>query len=493
MNIRTVRFLRHAESVANVGEPTNDPASIPLTPAGRIAAQEAAFEYDGQPPDLIIVSPFLRAKETAQPFRDRFPQVPVEMWPVEEFTYLDPTRFANTTAAQRRLAVEAFWQKSKAWEANDNAESLFDFLERVRRVLSLLDARKGAHFLVVTHEQFIQAARWMVECSPNLNSTGIVGQFFDYRSANPIPNLEGWVLNLEDERLATAINTRPSLGEAKREQFVSAHEGPAPDNSRRGLERLIRDSQSYRGGDQIRELFKFLGRITNYSPYNAMLLHVQRPDARLVLSASEWERLGRSPKADAHPLVILAFRGPVVFVFEEKDTEGQPLPTVPSFGNLFRNAYAAQGSIPDRMWNRLLESCKKISIEVVERPQRLWKAGRIRCRRGGFEIELNQNHAPAVRFVTLCHELAHLFCGHLGPVNGICKDRDWVSKSVQEIEAESVAYLTALRMGIDSHSHRYLSTYMDYGQSPAFNLDAILVAAGQIEGMCDGSFRVRQG
>jgi hypothetical protein len=65
-----------------------------------------------------------------------------------------------------------------------------------------------------------------------------------------------------------------------------------------------------------------------------------------------------------------------------------------------------------------------------------------------FEVP-NDRLAPSERFVTIAHELAHIFCGHLGE----CKsqggneeesgwpDRRSLGKNERELEAEAVAYL----------------------------------------------------
>lgn len=41
-----------------------------------------------------------------------FPTAPFETWPIQEFTYLEPARCANTTVAQRKEWVEAYWARS---------------------------------------------------------------------------------------------------------------------------------------------------------------------------------------------------------------------------------------------------------------------------------------------------------------------------------------------------------------------------------------------
>jgi broad specificity phosphatase PhoE len=107
--MKSIRFLRHAESAANAGLPTSDPGGIPLTEKGKRAAQRAALEYDGPAPDLIVVSPFLWAKQTAEPFIARFPAAKVETtWPVQEFTYISPERCVGSTFEKRKPIVEAY-------------------------------------------------------------------------------------------------------------------------------------------------------------------------------------------------------------------------------------------------------------------------------------------------------------------------------------------------------------------------------------------------
>lgn len=91
----TVRFIRHAESAANAGAATSDPASIPLTPRGHDQARTVSNSF-GAAPDLIVCSPFLRVQQTAAaPTCAHFTAAPVESWAVQECTYL-PRRAACT-------------------------------------------------------------------------------------------------------------------------------------------------------------------------------------------------------------------------------------------------------------------------------------------------------------------------------------------------------------------------------------------------------------
>jgi hypothetical protein len=67
-----------------------------------------------------------------------------------------------------------------------------------------------------------------------------------------------------------------------------------------------------------------------------------------------------------------------------------------------------------------------------------------------FELLLNSALSAEARYGTLVHELAHLYCGHLGRPNGRWwPDRRNLSHAVREFEAESVSYLVCVRLGID--------------------------------------------
>lgn len=142
---RSVRLIRHGESSANAGHPTDDPCLIDLTDLGRQQAMDIAASFK-EPPDLIIHSPMRRAVMTAMPSMQRFPGVPVMEMDIQEFTYLDPVRCKGTTAAERRLWVEAYWKAGDIESYDDgfdaldalagkapSCESFIDFTGRVNR------------------------------------------------------------------------------------------------------------------------------------------------------------------------------------------------------------------------------------------------------------------------------------------------------------------------------------------------------------------------
>jgi len=191
--VKSIRLLRHAESAANAGLPTSDPGEIPLTAHGRAAAESAAREYDGPAPKLIVVSPFLRARQTAEPFIMRFPAATVETtWPVQEFTYISPQRCLQTTFEDRRPLVEGYWSKaSPGYVDGPGAESFGGFIARVRESLAKLKEREEETILVVCHEMFMQAAKFYDQPGENPHDADSLRRFFNYKRMDPVPNL-GW-------------------------------------------------------------------------------------------------------------------------------------------------------------------------------------------------------------------------------------------------------------------------------------------------------------
>ena len=180
----TVHFVRHGESAANAGTATSDPALIPLTEKGWEQAQAVAEAFD-QAPCLIVTSPYERAADTARPTIGRFPGVPVEVWTVEEFTYLSPSRCANTTAADRKPWVEMYWTSADPeFTDGHGTESFASLIQRSRECLRWLNGMSG-RVAIFGHGQFIQAVRWLITQSPELIDSGAMRDFrrFDLSSA----------------------------------------------------------------------------------------------------------------------------------------------------------------------------------------------------------------------------------------------------------------------------------------------------------------------
>ncbi len=165
-----VWLIRHGQSVANAGLPTESHAEVALTTLGHEQAADAAARVNERPA-LIVTSQFLRARDSAAPVRARWPDSPVEIWPIEEFTYLSPERCRNTTVEMRRPWATAYWERADPHYSDDaGAENFAQFVQRLAAFRARLIERASASeaaansadaFVVaVGHGQFFRACIW---------------------------------------------------------------------------------------------------------------------------------------------------------------------------------------------------------------------------------------------------------------------------------------------------------------------------------------------
>ncbi|NLB78859.1 MAG: hypothetical protein GX796_08470 [Clostridiaceae bacterium] len=56
------------------------------------------------------------------------------------------------------------------------------------------------------------------------------------------------------------------------------------------LDKLFNEVGTYRRSEQFKELLDFVKRFPHIAPYNAMLIHIQKPGSQYVASVTEWER-----------------------------------------------------------------------------------------------------------------------------------------------------------------------------------------------------------
>ena len=135
------------------------------------------------------------------------------------------------------------------------------------------------------------------------------------------------------------------------------------DKAKHALEQLFSLARKYRSGKAYFELIKFVSQFRFYSPFNAMLVHVQMPHAKFATSAQRWaSRYGYVIKPSAKPLVILQPMGPVMFVFDVSDVEPGPnaIPLPPDVTMPFE----VRGGRIGKELDCLLENCKRDRIKI---------------------------------------------------------------------------------------------------------------------------------
>jgi hypothetical protein len=274
--------------------------------------------------------------------------------------------------------------------------------------------------------------------------------------------------------------------------------------TRRALDELFCLTEQYKSTQSYCDLLLFVANFRFYAPYNAMLIHIQRPGAKFVCTPSRWlDDFKREIKPGSSPLLILQPMGPVMFVFDVLDTI--PLPGAPKLPDGVESPFEVSGTV-ESQFEKTIGNALRDGIEVSPFHGGSQQAGQIASARSHrllqyqtrfkpkpefvpvplrYELLLNGSQPREVQYATLVHELAHLYCGHLGSPNpSWWPDRRGCSLEEREFEAESVSYLVCRRLGIDTPSEDYLAGYLEHNATvPSISLEAVMVAANLVERM----------
>ena len=223
----------------------------------------------------------------------------------------------------------------------------------------------------------------------------------------------------------------------------------------------------------------------------------------------------RQVKSGARPLVILQPMGPVMFVFDVADTIA--LPGAPPLPKEVESPFEVRGGRVGDQLEKTVENSIRDGVAITRQHAGSQSAGQIGAATAGrslhyqtrirpkpefievplrYELLLNSTHSREAQYATLVHELAHLYCGHIGSPNPQWwPDRRHLNhdRNLCEFEAESVCYLVCRRLGIDNPSEEYLAGYLKNNtEVPAISLEAVMVTANLIEKMGRERFKPRK-
>jgi hypothetical protein len=243
------------------------------------------------------------------------------------------------------------------------------------------------------------------------------------------------------------------------------------------------------------DLLKYIAHFETYSVFNGFLLFMQDPAATFIATLKTWARkYRRRPMKGARPLIILAPGAPILFVYDARCTEGDPLPAGP-------------GPMPctDRktlrdMVERTIGTCAMEDIAVRETglhstpfDMALSMTPAVRDRYQHLELDsetrylilLDEHSELEEKYATLVRQLGHIFCGHIGiDRDAWWKERKGLELAPTEIEAASVGYLVCRRKGLHSTADIFFGHLEKHrGALASISLHAVLKAANHIESM----------
>lgn len=199
LGMKEVWLIRHAESTANAGAATYSPETIPLTEKGLEQAHAVANQISRRP-DLIVVSPFLRSKQTAAPLIARHPDVIVEEWNVQEFTYLAPAHCHNTSLNDRRPLVDAYWSRNDPnYCDGPGAESFADLMSRAQASVTQIKMPEDKFVVVFSHGQFIRAVIWLMLHELDEMKIETMTGFHCFLEAVTVPNAAIFKIRLSED------------------------------------------------------------------------------------------------------------------------------------------------------------------------------------------------------------------------------------------------------------------------------------------------------
>lgn len=243
--------------------------------------------------------------------------------------------------------------------------------------------------------------------------------------------------------------------------------------------------------------FKFIDFISSlnikrYSIFNKSLVFAQKPTVGYFATKSHWKaEFDREVKKGARPLVMLRPGGPIMFAYDVSDTIGDD-------SRLPKRAlqpFEVTGEIEPITLDSLIKTINNLYIKVQFLTDMGTFGGSIEQvrsythpNRPNIQIILNDHQDYKINYVTLIHEMAHLFLGHLGNYPyALWPSRTNLDTKTEEFEAESVAYILAKRVGLKTFSGEYLHGYLDTDRAiPKVDISSILKAVQWIEDLMNG-------
>ena len=198
-----VYCVRHGQSVANAGGMTMEHAAIPLSPLG--LAQAAALpdifaSVMNVEPSRVLVSSYVRAMQTAEPFCERF-GCQAEVDPLlHEFSALDANLLQGLLGAERRPLADAYWQAADpALRAGPDAETFFEFDARVDAFATTTLPLLPDRCVLFGHGIWIALLFWRLMGFAIEGSTDMVA-FRRFRQGLPMPNCAVYALESDGGR-----------------------------------------------------------------------------------------------------------------------------------------------------------------------------------------------------------------------------------------------------------------------------------------------------
>jgi predicted metallopeptidase len=258
------------------------------------------------------------------------------------------------------------------------------------------------------------------------------------------------------------------------------------------IDELFRRSKKYQGTEEFLKFFKFISRFNHYSRFNTMLVYLQNESVTFFGGVNFWrKKFNRYVKEDARPYVILQPFSPVMLVYDVFQTQGRETPDEFLTKGLGTKLFEIKGKINPQILKDAITISQNWGIKILTKPLSYFNAGYITTIfKGKLEIALKEGLSYEQNLAVLIHEIAHLFLGHTGHfglhyTDGKKKIKLFsrkLTRTVEELEAETISYLICKKLGLETRSEEYLSGYITSNDDlEQFSFELVIKTADKIE------------
>jgi len=275
---------------------------------------------------------------------------------------------------------------------------------------------------------------------------------------------------------------------------------------RKGVDELLASVEEYARPARFLKLLAGIAHFRDYSPNNALMIALQRPDARYVLTPRKWKSLGRFVKRGACPIVALRPFAPVMYLYDVSDTKvasGRADGFDASWAE--ESARDPESDVPPETLRQLLDNLPlwgiahdtfptgpSLSVELRvggddDEALAIPVDGATVTCRPAYVLHTREGAPDTVVFTALVQALARIFCRHLrcGYEQGWENSRR-VSAEVEQFEVQAVANLVCRRLQVASPSYSFWADCaFDRRDIPPISLDTVCDAVTEIERMLE--------
>ncbi len=272
--------------------------------------------------------------------------------------------------------------------------------------------------------------------------------------------------------------------------------------------RYIEDHDLF--NDDLIEYSSYMYLSSGMKLINSFLLYIQRPGLGFAASEKTWNEYGRIIKPGANPLIVLLPFGPVDFYYEACDTyseDNRPLEDwMCGNSSVIRSEIKSDNGMSDLFqFIRMALECHGVYYSEKEYGMRqgaqlsyidvpITVTSYIKKKTIEYQtcycITVNSRSDTASKVTSICHEIGHLLCGHVGIDYGLKKNSNIrisvpernlkkISRESTEFEAEKTCELIMSILGYRYDSREYLQDYLIDGKEPPYDEDAVIAAADE--------------